>query len=1057
METKVISVKIEVDKALQELVRLKGEAVLLKETLKGKDNEVSIDVEKSRQELGKLQIQIKQLEREIRNALIIEPEIGNIDNASIRQLESYLTSLREAHNLLDRKDREGALGQEYRDAIASVSAVISANERLLSSIGRTNETISSLNLDVVQPESAQRLGEITQAYVTANAEAQRLRQTLSDLNQAEGADATTLSAVAAELGQAEAKTRAFAAQKRILVDETKNEILKNEAEEGSLRALRAEVSRLTSQYDSMSRVRREGAEGAALLEQIQKVGKELNLAEQASLRFQRNVGNYQSAFGNLHFQVQQLARELPSLSYGFNVFIGAISNNLPMLVDEVVRARREYAEMMKTDPSKAVPVWRQLFSAVFNWQTALVAGITILTLYSRQIGDWISSLFKGKKALSDIYETTEEFHKAVGCGSGSMLADLEKLSVEWEKLGDNLESKQKFIKDNAKEFEKLGVSITSVEEAENALIKNQTAFENSLIARAKAAAAMKLAAEEYEKAVQKMVEAEAMPDTKTVWQATTQSIAGGAQGQFVTMENVEKKETIAESNALFASGDSLIKKAAGYSTEEAKILEEAGIKAKKANADKVKDAADTATKLRDMKAIELEEYRKAEDELLKLVQDARAREYKEMELSYGRQIEDLKARLETEKDLSVEARQAINDQISALEQQRANKRRELSAEALRAEIEATQAEIELKLEAVKEGTEAEYLLKLEALEKQKELDLTNTELTEEQKLLISQKYAKMRQDLESEQTAEINRRQAEAMKARFEKELAELQSIQSKKLENIIASGANEEQVEQAKLASEMEMLEMQHSQYLEEYANMKQQEGETDEQFAARRAEVQANADEAQMQATEIKAQMMANAYRSVVDGIEELGEVSESFAALSKVLALAEIAYNTGKALAAGIASAAAQPFPANIAAIATTVGTILANIAQATKIVNSFSKSSKGSSSSSAKFATGGLVEGEGTATSDSIPAMLSNGESVMTAAATSMFAPVLSAFNQIGGGVPIQATETANSVAGEEMLARAFMRGAASLPNPVVSVVDINAGQTRVAQVETLANL
>ena len=164
---------------------------------------------------------------------------------------------------------------------------------------------------------------------------------------------------------------------------------------------------------------------------------------------------------------------------------------------------------------------------------------------------------------------------------------------------------------------------------------------------------MKLAAEEYEKAVQKMVEAEAMPDTKTVWQATTQSIAGGAQGQFVTMENVEKKETIAESNAYFASGDSLIKKAAGYSTEEANILEEAGIKAKKANADKVKDVADTATKVRDMKAIELEEYRKAEDELLKTVKDARAREYKEMELSYGRQIEDLKARLENEKDLSV--------------------------------------------------------------------------------------------------------------------------------------------------------------------------------------------------------------------------------------------------------------------------------------------------------------------------------------------------------------------------------------------------------------------
>ena len=625
------------------------------------------------------------------------------------------------------------------------------------------------------------------------------------------------------------------------------------------------------------------------------------------------------------------------------------------------------------------------------------------------------------------------------------MADLEKLSVEWEKLGGNLEDKQKFIKDNAKEFDKLGVSITSVEEAENALIKNQVAFENSLIARAKAAAAMKLAAEEYEKAVQKMVEAEAMPDTKTVWQATTQSLAGGAQGQFVTMENADKKEAIAESNALFASGDSLIKKAADYSAEEAKILEDVNIKAKKANADKVKNAADTATKLRDMKAIELEELRKAEDELLKLVQDARAREYKEMEFSYGRQIEDLKARLETEKDLSIEARQYINDQISALEQQRANKRRELSEEALKAEIEATQSEIALKLEAVKEGTEAEYLLKLEALEKQKELDLTNTELTEEQKLLISQKYAKIRQELENEQIAEINRRQSETMQLRFESELSVLETQQYRKLDAIMKAGANEDQIKQSQAAAEMELLKLQHSQYIEELRNMKQEEGETLEEFNARQADIQRAADEAQMQMTKTKVQAEREAYSSLSNSIEAMGESNTEFAKLSKVLALAEIAINTGKALAAGIAQAQSVPFPANLAAIATTVATILANIATATKTVKA------------AKFATGGTVTGEGTSTSDSIPAMLSNGESVMTAAATSMFAPVLSAFNQIGGGVPIQATETANSVAGEEMLARAFMRGAASLPNPVVSVVDINAGQTRVAQVETLANL
>lgn len=458
-----------------------------------------------------------------------------------------------------------------------------------------------LSIDV--KETIDRLAKLTRQIELLTAQNAELKKEIKELNAAGQAEIMSARAKSAEFEKNHKAISILTAERRVLRREMENAIRQNTEEEGSLRALRAEVSRLTSQYDSMSRVRREGAEGTALLENIQKTTKELNMAEQASLRFQRNVGNYQSAFGNLNFQVQQLARELPSLSYGFNVFIGAISNNLPMLVDEVVRARREYDLLMKTDPSKAVPVWKQLFSSVFSWQTALVAGITVLTLYSREIGNWISSLFNGKKALSDIYETTEEFHKAVGGGSGSTLADLEKLSVEWEKLGDNLEDKQKFIKDNADAFDDLGVSIASVEEAENAFIKNKTAFENSLIARAKAAAAMKLAAEEYEKAVQKMVEAEAMPDTKTVWQATTQSVAGGAQGQFVTMENAEKKELITESNALFASGDNLIRKGAGYSAEEAKILEDANINAKKVNADKVKDAAETATKLRDMKAI----------------------------------------------------------------------------------------------------------------------------------------------------------------------------------------------------------------------------------------------------------------------------------------------------------------------------------------------------------------------------------------------------------------------------------------------------------------------
>ena len=127
--------------------------------------------------------------------------------------------------------------------------------------------------------------------------------------------------------------------------------------------------------------------------------------------------------------------------------------------------------------------------------------------------------------------------------------------------------------------------------------------------------------------------------------------------------------------------------------------------------------------------------------------------------------------------------------------------------------------------------------------------------------------------------------------------------------------------------------------------------------------------------------------------------------------------------------------------IAQIATSITAVTAAIAQAFTSLNS------------AKFATGGYIRGAGTGTSDSIPVRVSNGESVMNANTTAMFGGLLSSLNQLGGGVPIQVAESASSIRGEDMLARAVAKGVAMLPNPVVSVEDINRGQR---QVEVLNN-
>ena len=207
--------------------------------------------------------------------------------------------------------------------------------------------------------------------------------------------------------------------------------------------------------------------------------------------------------------------------------------------------------------------------------------------------------------------------------------------------------------------------------------------------------------------------------------------------------------------------------------------------------------------------------------------------------------------------------------------------------------------------------------------------------------------------------------------------------------------------------------------------------------------AQAQANTNAQIIQNEQAKAQAMKSVTSSLTGLLDTLGESNKAFAKMSKIITLAQIAIDTGKALAAGIASASSVPFPGNLVAIATTVATVLANVATAISTVKS------------AKFAKGGKVNGPGTGTSDDVPAMLSNGEFVMTAKATKMFEPLLVAMNGIGRGVPMQVAGASDRITTADMLTNSF-EAAASEIKPVVSVVEISDVQNRVDIIENLDN-
>ena len=296
----------------------------------------------------------------------------------------------------------------------------------------------------------------------------------------------------------------------------------------------------------------------------------------------KGVEQSQKKFNGLHNSIQQMAREMPSLAMGPQTFFMAISNNLPIFTDEVARARKEYNELIKTG-QKGTPVWKQILSSLFSWQTALTTGIMLLVMYGDEIADWIGSLFRGEKQLTAIERAQRGLNEAIkenGYGIGDKILLVRALSEEWSSLGENLAEKERFIRDNKTEFEKLGVAVSNVNDAENLLVTSTPEFIEAMRLRAEAAAAQKLAAEEYETALKKERElastAEYVESTEWEYKAGNGS-AGRLSRRKVRLKNPEYERLEKEAKAARDAADAYYNKAAALELAATAKMKEAGV------------------------------------------------------------------------------------------------------------------------------------------------------------------------------------------------------------------------------------------------------------------------------------------------------------------------------------------------------------------------------------------------------------------------------------------------------------------------------------------------
>ncbi len=345
---------------------------------------------------------------------------------------------------------------------------------------------------------------IRQTVKAFDAQAAELNSRLSDNKETISALRTSLRDLSKEyktgaISEEEYKSKrdAIVSQLRTLTEQNKqySAILRNHAQvaistTGSYNEMKASMLQLEKEYYNLSQAAREGAKGMDILNNIGKLNQQLKDIDAQMGNYQRNVGNYASGWNGLNVSIQQIARELPALSVGANTFFLAISNNLPMFVDELKKARVEY-ELLKKSGQTATPVFKQVLGSLFSWQTALVVGITLLSSYGGEITKWIGSLFDARKEIDYLKQFQEDLNKAQKEGVEKAQDEAVKLDILYKaavNLNKPMGERKKAVEELKKQYPSYFKNISDENILAGKAADSYQRLSNAILASAKARA-----------------------------------------------------------------------------------------------------------------------------------------------------------------------------------------------------------------------------------------------------------------------------------------------------------------------------------------------------------------------------------------------------------------------------------------------------------------------------------------------------------------------------------------------------------------------------------------
>lgn len=799
-------------------------------------------------------------------------------------------------------------------------------------------------------------------------------------------------------------------------------------QEGSLKSMRAELSQLNKAYVNLSQTERESAKGRELQEKILSLNTTIGDAEKKLGDFRRQVGNYENAItsalgannkyistlmlmkdGNINVKGAFQLATTSVVNFGKALYAAILANPIVATIAAIVAALTGLVKIMRGNEEQSArldavlaPLTRTfegiiaVLQVVAGWVLDVAEGFQSLALQATKLGESIPIIGKYFKQSNDAMLASIQLAKdkaALDKQTRELNVANAKAQLESSELRKKAEDKAKYTAEERLKF------------VQQANAKEKEILDNRL----------KIAEEQFR-----------IADEEATYNKNSK----------------EANENLAEMEANLY----LVKKEYSDKTKEL-VTKENEIKnqslaTEKARVDQAKKAA---KEIKKQKEKEIELIRQAEDAAFSLVKDGVEKQTKAINTQYDRQIEDLRKKLTTEKSLTEASKKAINDSIIAAEEQRNKELQELSDQNLQNQIQKETQRIQLQLDAVKEGTQKEHDLRIQLIEQNRQAELAaNMKLAEE----LRQSEA----DINAAYDMQVSRENDEFRRQQFEKQKEylnlEFENRILKVKEGTLQEYDLKVQQAQAEYDAILNMDVSTKAALFESdaaYENAKLNSEKNMKDAIKARIEAESNAVTMQLQA----ASTITGAFSSMIDSF---AEDNEALAAFAKTVALFNIGLSTAEAISKGVAAAQSVPFPGNLVAIATTIATIMSNIAKAKQLL---------SKEKTPKYAYGGDIVGE-SHVNGGVTIEAEGGEAVINKRSMSnpIYRSIASAINVAGGGVPFAGAIPPSQLSfgfDIDALQNAIVSAIEEIPAPVVSVVEFTEVQNRVKTIESNSSI